>query len=217
MMFSLKKKLHSQRGASMLMAMIFLMFCLLIGGTVLGAATANGSRIEHLVIEQQEFLAQRSAALVMGDMLTASDGTELQLIIKDVQSYDAENDITTHTVSYTSPGMVNITSEANFMQSILFDRVEDTYPQNTDLEIFTVQISAADAEAGVESLTANYKIHTGNDYDVTIDFGTDGLVTLTANGSVGSSENVVTIGNTTTTTKTTIIRWSLPSIQKRGA
>lgn len=212
-MLSIKQKLHSQRGASMLMAMVFLMFCLLVGGTVLGAATANGSRIDHLVNEQQEFLAQRSAVLVMGDMLTASDGTELQLIIKDVQSYDAKNDTTTKLpVTYTA----NIDEEANFMQSILFDRVKASYPQNAESKTFNVQITA-DVESGVEPLTARFKISTGNDYDITIDFGDNTLVTLTANGSVGSSENVVTIGDTTTTTKTTIIRWSLPSIQKRGA
>lgn len=214
-MLAIKQKLHSQRGASMLMAMIFLMFCLLIGGTVLGAATANGSRIDHLVNEQQEFLAQRSAALVMGDMLTASDGTELQLIIKDVESYNAETDVTTHAVTYTSPGLDKI-SDANFMQSILFDRVKDSYPQNAESKIFDVQITA-DAKSGVEPLTARYKISTGNDYDITIDFGNEGLVTLTADGVVGTSESVVTIGDTTTTTKTTIIRWSLPSVQKRGA
>lgn len=65
------RKLRSQSGASMLIALVFMMFCLFVGGSVLAAASANGYRVKHLS-DQQDFLNQRSAALLLADEI---DGT----------------------------------------------------------------------------------------------------------------------------------------------
>ena len=62
----IKNKLHSKRGASLLIAMVYMIFAVFIGGSVLAAASANGYRIEHLS-DQQDYLNQRSAALLLAE------------------------------------------------------------------------------------------------------------------------------------------------------
>ena len=75
-------KLRSNSGASMVIALVFMMFCLFVGGSVLAAATANGSRVEHLS-DQQDYLDQRSAAMLIADELRANNANN-QLIVHDV-------------------------------------------------------------------------------------------------------------------------------------
>jgi len=237
-MLSIKQKLRSKRGASMVMAMVFLMFCTLIGGSVLAAATANASRIEHLTKDQQDYYSQRSATLLMADMLKSEDGKELQIKIVDmiVQKPDVDP---VHTITFTSPsvtaapGSTSVT--ANFLQKLLFEVVVNNYPQSgatPDHSYFTwitgspynyalpsgkIQIIDGLTPEGQAALVANYTIDTANDFDVRIDFGSNSYTVLTMDGSVGrSNPRVVTAGDTTTTTTTTIIRWSLPEIQKKG-
>ena len=80
----ISRKLRSKTGASMLIAILFMMFCLFVGGSVLAAATANGYRVEHMS-DQQDFLSQRSAATLIADEI---DGgklvSELTLTVGDL-------------------------------------------------------------------------------------------------------------------------------------
>lgn len=80
MMSKLQRKLRSRTGASMLLALVFLLFCSFIGGSVLVSATANAYRVAQ-VAEQQDFLNQRSAALLLGDRLQLDDGKQLRLTV----------------------------------------------------------------------------------------------------------------------------------------
>ena len=237
-MLSIKQKLRSKRGASMVMAMVFLMFCTLIGSSVLAAATANASRIEHLTKDQQAYYSQRSAAMLMAKMLTAEDGKELQVMITDVilEKKDADP---VHTITFTSPSVTvapgNTTLSANFLQQLLFEVVVSNYPSSgadADYTYFdwiagdsyafapisgTIEIEDGLTPEGQEELTANFSIDIGEDYDVRIDFGADSYTILTMDGSIGRGRpKVVTMGDTTTTTTTTIIRWSMPDIAKGG-
>ena len=72
-MQTLSRKLHNRRGASMLIAMVFLLFCAFVGGSVLAAATANGSRIKALTTSEQDYLNQRSTAALLADELTPAN------------------------------------------------------------------------------------------------------------------------------------------------
>ena len=80
----ISRKLRSKTGASMLIAILFMMFCLFVGGSVLAAATANGYRVEHMS-DQQDFLSQRSAANLIADEI---DGgklvSSLSLTVEDI-------------------------------------------------------------------------------------------------------------------------------------
>jgi len=66
------KKLHSTSGASLLIAMVFLLFCTCVGGAVLAAATANAGRVDALKYDQQEYLNERSAALLLKEQFEDS-------------------------------------------------------------------------------------------------------------------------------------------------
>lgn len=62
------RKLRSKAGESMILAMVFMLFCSFVGGSVLASATANAQRVAQIA-EEQEFLLERSAALLMADEL----------------------------------------------------------------------------------------------------------------------------------------------------
>ena len=81
-MNKIQQKLRSRAGASMLMAMVFMLFCSFIGGTVLASATANAQRVAQMA-EQQDFLLERSAALLATDQLQLDSGKYLRLTVVD--------------------------------------------------------------------------------------------------------------------------------------
>jgi hypothetical protein len=64
----IKNKLRSKSGASLLFALLFLLFCVLVGGTVLAAASAGGFRVTRMENKQQE-LSERSVAQLVADEL----------------------------------------------------------------------------------------------------------------------------------------------------
>ena len=81
-MKKIHKKLRSRVGASMILAMVFMLFCAFIGGSVLASATANAQRVAQMA-EQQDFLLERSAALLLSDQLQLDSGDYLRLTVID--------------------------------------------------------------------------------------------------------------------------------------
>lgn len=65
----MKHKIHSRRGASMLLGLLFLFFAMSIGAIVLTAATANAGRIARVRTAEQSYLAVQSAAVLLRDDL----------------------------------------------------------------------------------------------------------------------------------------------------
>ncbi|MGM9590816.1 MAG: hypothetical protein ACI3V0_11705 [Faecousia sp.] len=78
-------KLRSRNGASMILAMVFMLFCLFVGGSVLAAAAENGYRVEHLS-DQQQYLNERSAALLIRDQLNPEGSDPLRLTIYEIKN-----------------------------------------------------------------------------------------------------------------------------------
>lgn len=78
----ISRKLRAKTGASMLIALLFLMFCLFVGSSVLASATANSRRTAQNTV-QQEFLSQRSAAMLMAEEIDGPFGIGLELTIAD--------------------------------------------------------------------------------------------------------------------------------------
>lgn len=66
----------------MIMAMVFMLFCAFVGGSVLASATANAYRVAHLE-EQQAFLMERSAALLLSDELQLESDEQFRLSVAD--------------------------------------------------------------------------------------------------------------------------------------
>jgi len=60
----------------MLIALVFMLFCVFVGGSVLAAATANGARLKQSAQEEQDYLSARSAALLTETQLL-SDGSTI--------------------------------------------------------------------------------------------------------------------------------------------
>ena len=210
-MLTLKQKLHSQRGASMLMAMIFLLFCLLIGGSVLAAATANSSRIEHLVNDQQDFLNQRSALTIMADMLTPQADNTLQISFKPNGSR----------VSVKIPSTNFKSDDIPSIQQLLYDIVIDHYYDSDDTLQYslsgwtttfgrpasgTIQINL-----GAETLNAVYSVaFTADNCVLEIKFvkASEDAENLASHARLVMTGSIVTSGNNIT------IGWGIPSIQK---
>lgn len=223
-MLTIKQKLKSQRGASMLMAMVFLMFCLLIGGSVLAAATANSSRIEHLVNDQQTFLSQRSALMTMEEMLTTRSGQGPTMTVTERTYYGYQGESRVIEFRDVSYGFNNGNS-ASMLQKILYDVVVTNFPRNgahADYSQFgwiRNSYTFAPKEGSIklegssllssEKLVAYYTIAADSDYTLTINFGEDSFVSLVMKGKIATH----TQGNA----KTTTISWSAPEIQKGDA
>lgn len=83
MMKQIQNKLRSKSGASMLIALVFMLFCLFVGGAVLAAASVNGYRAAHQS-DQQDFLSQRSACLLLADEIDGASGLNRRLVVNDV-------------------------------------------------------------------------------------------------------------------------------------
>ena len=84
----LKRKLKSARGASLIIAMVFMLICVFVGGSVLTAATMNAYRIKHHS-DAQEFLDQRSAALLVLDELKMDSGTMILQVHDSIEKEDS--------------------------------------------------------------------------------------------------------------------------------
>lgn len=68
-MRKLIQKLHSQHGASILLALLFLLACMMVAASVLMAAVSNAGKIRSNYEEQQRYLALSSALrLVAGEI-----------------------------------------------------------------------------------------------------------------------------------------------------
>lgn len=147
-MKQLERKLRSNAGASMIFALVFLLFCVFIGGSVLAAATANAGRVASMTTDQQEYLSQRSAALVMADMLTETDDAPMQLIVKEVvmttsSGVPAEGEedgaATSTTIETTYTMETNEAKRRSVLQRILIENAVRKY-----------RASKADAGTGTE-------------------------------------------------------------------
>lgn len=82
-MKTLRHKLRSQAGATMILALVFVAFCMFVGGSVLGAAAANRYRQRNSAQQQQLQLDVRSAAMAVAEQLTPASGSDLQLTVVD--------------------------------------------------------------------------------------------------------------------------------------
>lgn len=69
-MEALRKKWNSRRGASVLMALLFMLVCMMVGASILMAAASNAGKAKSNRDEQQKYLALSSALNLVIDELT---------------------------------------------------------------------------------------------------------------------------------------------------
>ena len=71
-MENLRNKLNSRRGASILLALLFLLVCMMVAASVLMAAVSNGGKLGSNREAQQRYLTLSSAITLVSDQLTAA-------------------------------------------------------------------------------------------------------------------------------------------------
>lgn len=149
-MNELMRKLRSRRGASMILAMVFMLFAVFIGGTILASAAANGYRVEHLS-DQQVYLDQRSAALLIADELAPAGGTDLTFTIIDIVTLyqpvkiDDGGVVVDTTQQTTETHSITIKAPANLvmtpMQRVAVETAIGQYIQQSNAEIGEINLS----------------------------------------------------------------------------
>ena len=84
----IRRKLHSGRGASILLALVFFLVCGFVGAVILGSATANAQKVRDRRADRQAYYAVSSAARLLRDTLgdSACKGWEDQV------TYGCHND-----------------------------------------------------------------------------------------------------------------------------
>ncbi len=134
----IKEKLLSGRGASLIIALVFMLFAAMVGSAVLAAATANGGRIASLKTDQQEYLNQRSAATLLSDELQMSNPSiviqtnEIKTTtyaVGDGGVRTATDESTAQTVTFTIDGSIKTQ-----LQRILFESAIMRYIEENDLQ-----------------------------------------------------------------------------------
>ncbi|MDR3767605.1 MAG: hypothetical protein Q3Y08_11340 [Butyricicoccus sp.] len=71
----LQRKLQSQRGASLLLALLLLLICSMVGASILMAAASNAGKHRSNLAEHQTYLALSSAVSLLCDELNAAQYT----------------------------------------------------------------------------------------------------------------------------------------------
>ncbi|MEG1577829.1 MAG: hypothetical protein RR336_03590 [Oscillospiraceae bacterium] len=111
-MTPITKKIRSASGSSMPLALLFLLFCLAVGGVVLTAASANAGRLARLKVEQQDYLAVQSAARLMRDDLQklefTGSYTETSVATTTITPSENPNEPPTVTQTTTEPTYGNV-------------------------------------------------------------------------------------------------------------
>lgn len=241
---TIQGKLQSKSGSSMLLAMVFLLFCLFIGGSVLAAATANAGRVESLRQDRQRELSQRSAMQLMAGQLSAAPESQLQLTIQDVKV--TADGTSTRTVTYMIHG--NADQPKSAFQKLLYEFSVHQYEaawgvpavrkfRNFDfgdvaneeyhLDIWsemqyvfpiegTLQVDGTECW---ESWQAECTMSETCDVRIAFTEESEAIrMYLTMNAYSDTGETITTVvDGIKTETTTTVIRWDDPVIRKGGA
>lgn len=74
-MVRLRKKMQSERGASILLALLMLLVCMMVAASVLGAAASNAGKARSNRVEQQKYLTVSSAIQLVADEIQKAEYT----------------------------------------------------------------------------------------------------------------------------------------------
>jgi len=81
-----RKKLNSQRGASITIALLFFLICAVIGSVVLAAGTAAAGRVSSIAESDQKYKSVSSAAKMIRDWV---DGKQVTVVTDTTTGYNA--------------------------------------------------------------------------------------------------------------------------------
>lgn len=147
------EKLKSQRGASILLALLFFLLCAMVGASVLMAAASNAGRSRISREEQQKYLTLSSALQLVCDELTAAEykGTYTVKTISVNGTDDKGNPIVVYTYKQFSQGegeftcglndVMPLRNELNYLFAELFSKTGGGLFQGDDVYVQTSQKS----------------------------------------------------------------------------
>lgn len=205
-MRKIKEKLHSENGASFLLALVAFLVAAMVSVTIVAAAVSSLKRVYSDRAVQQAHLTLTSAAQLVRDAMEATS-------VKKVEVVTNSGGGSTTTVSAEGTFRLEMKEAVDYVDN-------NGFPYNGSnirLEVQGLEMEPVDitfimkAEDGESS--EKYKVI----FTLTLD-GSDETLFLTMDGVAGppvvdtSSE-----GTVTTTTTTTTITWSQPIINGIGA
>ena len=219
----LKSKLNNSRGASMMMALVFLLAALVLGAVALAAASANAGRTGRNVEDQQAYYALSSAAeLIKNDMSNAGISTSSYTTTEERWQVDEFINMRT-----TTGSSFNIDPKGKLLYGMSTE-LRGFYssapiPYTTETEVIPLSFSARGEMPQVQGSATFYK---GNDEDYKVLFelytldGTERSAQMTLNfvpytdTAEDRSENTVNGLHTVTETTTVQISWGEPEVTK---
>ena len=204
-MEKLLRKFHSQRGETMLMALLLFLVGVMVSAVILAAAISAESDAKAAREEQQAYLTVSSAAELLRD---------------DILSSGYEQKVTrrpTATGSYIERTEVTQTPQGA-MKVWLERGIEAVGRGIAYTDVITL---TPDAASGLDAVQAEFTMTPAYDITVTLSLADNSqgncLMTLTLSGQRKQQVTTVTGGNTETgqtTVTTTTISWDTPLIEK---
>ncbi len=217
----MKNRLKSEKGSAMILALLFLLFCSLLGSALLASAWAGAGRATLESKTREDFYACRSALMVLRSEFQKNG--QPQLTIRDVTV--RENKVSTRTVTYSLQNCAGGLLGEYLLNYAITQYESDTgvpdvrkyenVPFQPGLEAdaardISLKISEDREIGGLCTISKDYT------FRIRLKSGDADLV-LTFGGVKGKSDPVkLTAGGIRTTTKTTVIRWEEGIIEKGG-
>lgn len=192
-MRNVRKKLHSQRGASVVIALIFFLICVMVGAVILAAASANVGRLSHLRKNEQAYFSLSSAARLVRDDLAQSQ-----------YRYVTQNNATIA----ASSGFIG---DEPYLHSALEALIRDTcdFPGIPHSKVLTLSFADTDVEATLQMTpvgTGATQRAGAFSLDVALRADNGAAMRLYIPASASTSTETVRTGATATTrTLTTIV------------
>ena len=211
-----KAALRDETGASMLLALIFLLVSLSLGGAVLSAAGANSARAAQMQRDQQQTLADRSAMVALSELVADMP----QLTIRDVSGPNGrtvicavpEGQYSNLQLQLLAYAAARYAGEGNVpFRDMKFEHFRPERGWESMEEQGTLEISL-ECEDRELSHQATYTLSGSGDLAIILASLRLELACTRATGAPVS----VTLEGETATTRTTVIRWDAPVLTKGG-
>ena len=213
---------HREQGSTLLLALVFLMVCLFVGGSALSAASANVGRLQPSYSQEEQ--NHRSGMLLLRD-LTGTEEYTIQITIRDATVISASGSAK-RTVSYLAVG------ENSLLHQLLLSWTVSSYEQsrgtpesrkvlwNGEPSSLPKQFAG---DAGTLSMTLEFpvlqeKVVVEGDYafspagELCISLGNLEMLLRSGRGEV--TGNSLTAKGITTVTSSEVWFWEAPIIRK---
>ena len=200
----IRRKLNSQSGASIVIALLFFLLCLTVGAVVLTAATANVGRVARIQNEQQAYFAVRSAAELLRDEIK---GTQYHDRYEKWQTGSEERAGKIQNPNPAPQFTPNSADLSNLMALIQGD-AKNVFANDSQNKTNTLDQREFFVEAGSEMCAVTVTWQMGTDYQLTFWLDTKDTekyhnpMTLTMKPSLSQKSDTRVVTWTTTSTST---------------